>query len=868
MANTSLRQIIVTSYFIMPILVLIVLVSNLAGGNTMPLVPVAWMAGALFVLSILAHILYINENWRSIITYCYMAILLVGVTILVHLTGGITSPFIWLYLVYITLAGMFLEVPQGVFTTALALLIMTALVLMEDRTLTPAYLPFDKTSALNPYGKPGFLVPMLMAYDLIFGLVGLIIALAPKRVKEAAEPVVREVVKEKVLLPPLKPEDRKLIEDELNKTEETIKSMDDDFILVRDRLKRSQNVISKSDDDLVHSREKLKKGLDALAVVEKNISSELDEEALKETKAELKAIISELSGSRDTLTLMMSKLLTLKEEILKGENAVTSVTADIRELGNEILAGKEAIAVTNKEIDDRERQIEALRAETDDLKFGVSTAESTAVVHKTEASKAKEEMETKEAEIINLMEELEKIREEVSKKEEEISNKDLEIETLKGELEAKPEVEMVPAEELTQAKNKLTEKETEIVSLQKQLELKEKEIESLKKVREEAQAVAAAAPSEEVETLREELKSSQDAFKFLNEEVKVIEEDIKHTREKLAQKEHEVESLAAKLTELESLKADAAELQRTKEVLAEKESAIATLHDKLEELQQLKADEAELQKTKDELSARESEITSLKKELENLQSVKDAVTELEATKAALEEKDRLVKSLKEAAAKGQELSETVERIKGIEEVIGLIAKEKDFEKVLSVVLEKSAEFLGMDSCHVCLWEDEKGACIVKAIDNMPLSFLGHSFAHGNSFIVKILQEKDMLLASDYTSYLDEVPELWEEKYQVAIGFPVISEDRLLGAIEFLSKNPEKKLDEREMRFTEELGKLLLPVFEKYRLSEDLKVYHHELVKVQESLLAIQKESSARAKAELEEEFTPAARSASSEEEIK
>ncbi|XP_058800025.1 CAP-Gly domain-containing linker protein 2 isoform X2 [Phymastichus coffea] len=482
-----------------------------------------------------------------------------------------------------------------------------------------------------------------------------------------------------------------LLEREIEKLKETIKTVSEQSAFERTKFIEEQEKLLKEKDEIIKS-----KAVELKAEQQKLFT--IQESVLEQLKAENTKQIEELSESFNIqLNLRDDQIEQVTKQLGEKVQDISNISAELNDSKNLCTTRENEIKNLISDLEESKVKLNssydhnlALNKEIDDLKNKYE-----------EEIKLITEQKTKlENDVGRLTAELNNMKEQLNTLNECIKIKDLELSKMQGskieemeelrrhfheQMEAKNKCIQDVTADVTQKSSRLTALENELADLKSIIANKDEEIKHL---------------SEKTSELRDALTLSEQTKTNLESELKMYETNVVELNEKYARAEEKVAELTSKKEKLETEIANvvstsvdsSGKLVKYSEDLRQKEKELDESRDREFKLQKsitatemkvsvLERDLSKVNSLVDEMRLENEEIKSqLVAEKEKVKDALDKFTQSEMTEQRISEKNKTLQDdLKQQSSELLELNNTLKEIQG---------KNTQLEKELAAVLEK------------------------------------------------------------------------------------------------------------------------------------------------------------------------------------
>ncbi|MDD5084666.1 MAG: HAMP domain-containing sensor histidine kinase [Candidatus Omnitrophica bacterium] len=146
---------------------------------------ISYLAAALFLLGVL-HLALSRFAWTKNLVNCWCWTFSIGIsvleTLIVFFTGGILSPFVWIYLITIYGETYFLSPRRGMQIVMLDGFLFNSMIILQVFDQLPR--TFSVVADFDPYASPPFLVTHVLSYLALYLAASTIFAMIVHRLRE------------------------------------------------------------------------------------------------------------------------------------------------------------------------------------------------------------------------------------------------------------------------------------------------------------------------------------------------------------------------------------------------------------------------------------------------------------------------------------------------------------------------------------------------------------------------------------------------------------------------------------------------------------------------------------------------------------
>jgi signal transduction histidine kinase len=180
------------------------------------------------------------------------------------------------------------------------------------------------------------------------------------------------------------------------------------------------------------------------------------------------------------------------------------------------------------------------------------------------------------------------------------------------------------------------------------------------------------------------------------------------------------------------------------------------------------------------------------------------------------------------ASRDREIKKHVKKLEFINRLIRDISAKLDLNEVLSGVVRSAAEAVGADAGAIAIYDEQQQKITYPYFYNLPEDLARVVVPRGGGLAGCTMQERQPILLEDYPTHPNAVPEFVESGLKTLLAVPLISGEKVLGALGIFGFTPEKRFSPDDIPVIQAIGDEAAIAIDNARLYEALKKSAAEL----------------------------------------
>jgi PAS domain S-box-containing protein len=187
------------------------------------------------------------------------------------------------------------------------------------------------------------------------------------------------------------------------------------------------------------------------------------------------------------------------------------------------------------------------------------------------------------------------------------------------------------------------------------------------------------------------------------------------------------------------------------------------------------------------------------------------------------EKKKMEKQLREYSEQlEQKVEERTKDLNILNAIIQDITSSLDLKDTLTKVVKNAAKLVGGDAGAVALLDEEKGVITYPYFYNMPEKLTEIVVPKGSGLAGHVMETKKSIILEDYPSHPAAVKGFVEAGLKVLAAVPIVTKDRVIGALGIFGLTPDKHFSQNDIILLEAVGRQAAIAIENARLYEEIK----------------------------------------------
>lgn len=181
----------------------------------------------------------------------------------------------------------------------------------------------------------------------------------------------------------------------------------------------------------------------------------------------------------------------------------------------------------------------------------------------------------------------------------------------------------------------------------------------------------------------------------------------------------------------------------------------------------------------------------------------------------------------------QDVARQLDREKRLNEVAQEISSELQLAKVLPTVVEIAEELVDADAGVIALLDEERNCIGYPHLHNIPLELSEVTVPRGQGLAGQVMSSGCPTVVNDYSAYPEAIEAFVRAGLTSVVAVPIVSGDRVFGALLVFSLGERKEFSERDMALLAGVGRQAGIAIENARLYESMRFYVRQITRAQE-----------------------------------
>jgi two-component system, NarL family, sensor histidine kinase DegS len=169
----------------------------------------------------------------------------------------------------------------------------------------------------------------------------------------------------------------------------------------------------------------------------------------------------------------------------------------------------------------------------------------------------------------------------------------------------------------------------------------------------------------------------------------------------------------------------------------------------------------------------------------------------------------------------------------LNEVAEQITSELELDRVLPKVLQIARDLVGADAGVIALVDSEKNIISYPYVHNLPPSLAAVTVPRGVGLSSAVMNSGRPVVIEDYPTFPNAIPAFVAAGVTSVVGVPLVSGDRIFGALDLLGVRGAKRFSERDVAILEGIGRQAGIAIENAQLYENMRYYIQQVTRAQE-----------------------------------
>jgi signal transduction histidine kinase len=183
----------------------------------------------------------------------------------------------------------------------------------------------------------------------------------------------------------------------------------------------------------------------------------------------------------------------------------------------------------------------------------------------------------------------------------------------------------------------------------------------------------------------------------------------------------------------------------------------------------------------------------------------------------------------------QRVSRQLDIEKRLNEVAEKITSEIELARLLPKVLQIAKELVGAEGGAIGLLDKERGVITYPYLHNVPQELANVAVPRGGGLTGEVMTSGYPTVIDDYAAYPKAVPEFVQAGLKSVVAVPIVSGDRVFGALSVFSLSEKRSFSDRDLALVAGVGRQAGIAMENARLYEEQRAIAAELRASEERL---------------------------------
>jgi signal transduction histidine kinase len=167
------------------------------------------------------------------------------------------------------------------------------------------------------------------------------------------------------------------------------------------------------------------------------------------------------------------------------------------------------------------------------------------------------------------------------------------------------------------------------------------------------------------------------------------------------------------------------------------------------------------------------------------------------------------------------------------EVAERITAELELDRILTKVIQIAEELTGADGGGIALLDGGGENIRYPYLHNLPMELANVSIAKGEGLAGKVISTGQPAIVDDYQAYQNAIPAFAEANLASAVAVPIVSGDRVVGALSLVTTNQEKHFSDSDLAILTNIGRQAGIAIQNAQLYERMRFYARQITRAQE-----------------------------------
>jgi two-component system sensor histidine kinase DegS len=181
----------------------------------------------------------------------------------------------------------------------------------------------------------------------------------------------------------------------------------------------------------------------------------------------------------------------------------------------------------------------------------------------------------------------------------------------------------------------------------------------------------------------------------------------------------------------------------------------------------------------------------------------------------------------------QDVARQLERERRLNEVAQKITSELELANVLPTVVQIAEELVEADAGVIAVLDEERDVITYPYLHNIPLELRDVIVPRGEGLAGQVMISGCTMVVEDYSTYPQAVEAFVRAGLASVVAVPIVSGERVFGALAVFSLKERKDFSERDMALIAGVGRQAGIAIENAHLYENLRFYVRQITRAQE-----------------------------------
>ncbi len=153
----------------------------------------------------------------------------------------------------------------------------------------------------------------------------------------------------------------------------------------------------------------------------------------------------------------------------------------------------------------------------------------------------------------------------------------------------------------------------------------------------------------------------------------------------------------------------------------------------------------------------------------------------------------------------------------LQQISGRLTAESELDRLLQLILFEGMRLLDFEVAGLLLWRQGEEAFVLRAVANLPPSFVGQKFQRGEGLVGRAAEEKTIVLLHEDPSLNRPITGIAAPNLKTYIGIPIFWKGEVIGAFNMATSQPKKTVTDADRKLGEMLAQQAAVAIENTRL---------------------------------------------------